>query len=246
MTDPQLQKAADLYRQGKREEALQIVDAFLKKSPHAPDAWWLRSRLMLKPESKIYCLEQILLTRPGDERVLAEIENVRQSIPTTRQCPFCAETIHIDAIVCKHCGRDLLNPAPMNQPAIQALPIREIKKANNSASALGALVLLIGCAVVAVLCSQSNKNTASQKPTEMDACYMAQQFVQENLRAPSTAKFPSCYDVSVTTLSATQYSISSYVDSENGFGAMLRTGYTAKVEYVGDDKWNLIDLQFDE
>lgn len=35
--------------------------------------------------------------------------------PTERKCPFCAEQIKAEAIVCKHCGRDVEPlPAPKN------------------------------------------------------------------------------------------------------------------------------------
>jgi len=33
----------------------------------------------------------------------------------TKICPFCAETIRVEAVVCKHCGRDL-EPQPEPQP----------------------------------------------------------------------------------------------------------------------------------
>jgi len=42
----------------------------------------------------------------------------------TKQCPFCAETIHKDAVICRFCNHDLRTGAPIAsaQPQIQSTP----------------------------------------------------------------------------------------------------------------------------
>ena len=81
----------------------------------------------------------------------------------------------------------------------------------------------------------------------VSALTMAEHFVKENLKSPSSAKFPWCSQKlidSIITVNSYTWIVNSYVDSQNSFGAMLRTQYRAKVMYLGDNKWKLLALDF--
>jgi hypothetical protein len=55
---------------------------------------------------------------------------------------------------------------------------------------------------------------------------MCQKFVTDRLKAPSTAEFPWNYDdQKVDILGPGHYRVSSFVDSQNGFGAQVRSTY---------------------
>lgn len=79
---------------------------------------------------------------------------------------------------------------------------------------------------------------------DFDACWMAQKFVKDQLKAPSTAKFAPCREPdSVMTGNGRVWKVDSWVDAQNGFGAQLRTDFTAKVVYDPDtEKWRLTSL----
>lgn len=75
---------------------------------------------------------------------------------------------------------------------------------------------------------------------------MAQEFVKKRLKAPSTADFPWIHDGAVRKSECGVFSVTSYVDAQNAFGAMLRTQYRATVKHVGNDNWQLVDIAFSE
>lgn len=79
--------------------------------------------------------------------------------------------------------------------------------------------------------STSNSDYAEElsvgDPHFIDVWICAQDLVKANLKAPRTAKFPSQYDIMITYLGSNNYRILGYVDSQNSFGAMLRTGFIA-------------------
>lgn len=81
-------------------------------------------------------------------------------------------------------------------------------------------------------------------PDDIEVCVMTQQFVTDNLKAPSTAKFPSCRNVIIHKLEANTWIVNGYVDSQNGFGAMIRTKYSAEIYNIPNtDRWRLIRVE---
>ena len=40
--------------------------------------------------------------------------------------------------------------------------------------------------------------------------------------------------------------MNAYVDSQNGFGAMLRSTFQCTVKWAGDETWTLEDIKFGE
>ena len=111
---------------------------------------------------------------------------------------------------------------------------------------------LIGLAVVITLLyfygaflnsPSSGGNTSAQRaeyvPDEIDLHIQAQQFVLQGLKAPSTAKFPAVpYEaVKINTPESAEnndgvYRVRSYVDSQNSFGAMIRSDWTVEMMLV--------------
>jgi len=75
------------------------------------------------------------------------------------------------------------------------------------------------------------------------AWFYAKEYVKSNLKAPRTAKFP-WLDYNVDRYENQIYIVTSYVDSENSFGAMIRTNFTVKVQQVSEGNWRYLDASF--
>lgn len=75
--------------------------------------------------------------------------------------------------------------------------------------------------------------------------------VKQYLKSPSTAKFPGKVlekDAYTVTKDAQYYYVEAYVDSENSFGATLRTHFIATYQWDGDTSIlpTCVDVTFDE
>ena len=61
--------------------------------------------------------------------------------------------------------------------------------------------------------------------------YCAQEQVKNNLKSPTTAEFNT--KASVSSYNDTTFIVSGTVDSQNGFGAMIRSNYSCIITFTG-------------
>lgn len=140
-----------------------------------------------------------------------------------KKCPECNKSLADNAKICPKCGYIFHS---VHNTAVSFL-----------IAAFGFFFLMI---ILSVFFSSCEKNTPDI-PTTQDACYMSHQFLDKLLKAPSTAQYESCYDAKVTQIGNNQFVVNSYVDSQNSFGAMIRTKYSMTLKYLGNDNWERID-----
>ncbi len=89
------------------------------------------------------------------------------------------------------------------------------------------------------LTSCSSTSSGSDDPDEdtrddIAAEVMCEEFVKDKLKAPSTAEFT---DQDATSTGQQRWDVTGAVDSQNGFGAMIRSTYRCDIRYLGDDQW---------
>ena len=121
-----------------------------------------------------------------------------------------------------------------------------------------AITIIIGLVVLANIGKDDAKtstkvvkqNDYSTEDLSTYAFLASQEFVTHTLKSPSTAKF-HMFDFRFNKLDSYTYQISSYVDSQNGFGAMIRTNFITKVRFTGGEpanynSWQLEDIHFSD
>lgn len=80
------------------------------------------------------------------------------------------------------------------------------------------------------------------RPTAAEAYDMCTDAMLERLKAPATAQFADLGAATITKQD-NYFFVDSWVDSENAFGALLRTHYTCTVQHVGDGDYRLRTLE---
>jgi hypothetical protein len=128
---------------------------------------------------------------------------------------------------------------------------------------IGIVVLVLAASAIANIVDPNPKQPASSSPplpeppkleewqtknNRLMAYVMMQEYVKKNLKAPATAKFGSTvdYGVSVTQGENYVYLVDSYVDSQNTFGANIRTYFSGTIQQISKDEWLPLSLEFQE
>ena len=116
--------------------------------------------------------------------------------------------------------------------------------------------ILTGCCVLVVLfvvaaglvgsCNHGSTPAPPSGPSTFDASVMAHEFVLKRLKAPSTADFSSTTDETIEELSSAPptFRVKGWVDSQNGFGAKLRSNFWVKLHTADNGgKWTADDVE---
>lgn len=125
------------------------------------------------------------------------------------------------------------HPAEQQPPANR----RTIGKGYKTflACAVAAMFLLM---IIAV--STSGDSGTDDQSTMAEV--MCEDFVKARLKSPGSAEFGP----TDTAREDDVYTVRGPVDSQNGFGAMLRSDYVCVVRDNPDDSWNLVDISINQ
>ena len=111
----------------------------------------------------------------------------------------------------------------------------------------GALLAFAGLVIVVDTMDSPESPTKATtcKPSDQMPAIMAKRFVEKQLRAPSTASFPRMPEQQAY-IGECAWQVLSYVDAQNGFGAMVRTHWLITMMYDPETKlWSSRDLRME-
>ena len=109
---------------------------------------------------------------------------------------------------------------------------------------IGLLCLAVVLAISLVACDVETEERADFIGKQVRAWVATEMFIKDRLKAPGTAKFHGGSQDAVY-LGDNRYRVVGSVDSQNSFGAMLRTDFQAIVRDEGDkhETWTLEKLE---
>jgi len=131
-------------------------------------------------------------------------------------------------------------PATALKQVLSKTTAKTFATAGCGCGCLGLLVIFI---LVSVFASRGSKNPDGTKDYKIEAMTAAQMAIEQRLKSPGSAKHPWAAPEETTTyIGNNQYRVESHVDSQNSFGASVRTRYVAIVQVDGAGKTTVVKL----
>lgn len=97
---------------------------------------------------------------------------------------------------------------------------------------------------------QATGRPLTPSASKLGAFLSCQSSVNDRLRAPASAKYPPATEADSSTrtipyMGGEAFEVTSYVDSHNGFGALVRTDFLCIVTWQGNNNWKIeqMDIQ---
>ena len=156
------------------------------------------------------------------------------------KCKECGHKISKKASACPECGFDF----------------KKEREERDQLMGFGLLIILVVGGWFWFTSGESSTTSSTQQTqthwtqeTNWAGAYvMTEEWVKQRLSSPGSAEFPSSYHKRqhVERVSGQRYRIESYVDSQNQFGALVRTQFVAELEQPEEDKWRLLSLELSD
>lgn len=243
-----LQEGIKAYRAGKRDEARKFFVAAVKQNQNDERIWGWMYNVCDTDKERIHCLKQMLRVNPKNEKanqLLAEF--TASDFPLERPATPQPKAAESQSATEQKPPSSL--PAQTQKPVATQKPLDPKQQKNLQIGIVATVLLCVICLCVGVFFNNGNGGEKDYRTMAFIQCTL---YVENMLKSPSSADFPASSTANIQELENKVFEVRSYVDSQNSFGAMIRTNFYCKIQYTGDPKgdeadtknWSLLDLQF--
>lgn len=125
------------------------------------------------------------------------------------------------------------------------LSAEDIKKTRKDIIKLFIVGLIVLLTIVKFMFGEPSSSKFSVKTEKLNAYVSCKSLVGNRLKSPRTAKYPLGYkDYVEASEDGNVYTVNSYVDSQNSFGAMIRTPFSCLAFYdKKSGEWTLVNFK---